>query len=80
MATGLADIALVQHAPWDTKDGGAEESAYLDQCLDYWTAHPSGIPFVPDLVWWNSGMHNLGVNGTGVVRNCFVLSTPPLPI
>lgn len=49
VAANLSDIALVQHAPWDTRDGGAEESAYMDQCLDYWTSHPSGIPFVPDV-------------------------------
>lgn len=49
VAANLSDIALVQHAPWDTRDGGAEESAYMDQCLEYWTAHPSGIPFVPDV-------------------------------
>jgi hypothetical protein len=65
VAANLSDIALVQHAPWDTKDGGAEESEYLAQCLDYWTAHPSGIPFVPDLIWFNSGMHNVMINGTG---------------
>ncbi len=53
VAANLSDIALVQHAPWDTSDGGAEESAYLDQCLEFWTAHPSGIPFIPDLIWFN---------------------------
>lgn len=58
VAHDLADIAKVQHAPWDTQDGGAEEAAYMGQCLDYWLAHPSGIPFVPDLIWFNSGMHN----------------------
>jgi len=66
VAANLSDIALVQHAPWDTSDGGAEESAYLDQCLEFWTAHPSGIPFIPDLIWFNSGMHNVMINGTGV--------------
>eukprot|EP01050_Picozoa_sp_SAG11_P052074 SAG11_NODE_29968_length_305_cov_1.000000_1_plen_55_part_10 len=31
----LAEVALVQHAPWGG-DGGAEETAYGAQCLDYW--------------------------------------------
>jgi len=66
VAKNLSDIAFVQHAPWDTSDGGAEESEYMDQCLEFWTAHPSGIPFVPDVVWFNSGMHNVMINGTGV--------------
>ena len=64
VAANLSDVALVQHAPFDVRDGGAEEAAYLLQCLDFWTAHPSGIPFVPDLVWFNSGMHNLATAGT----------------
>jgi hypothetical protein len=59
LAANLSDIALVQHAPWDTHDGGAEESAYLNQCLSYWLTSPSGLPWTPDLIVFNSGMHNL---------------------
>ena len=62
--TQLADVALVQHAPWDTSDGGAEESRYFEQCLDSWVRSPSGILFYPDVIYFNSGMHNLGVNTT----------------
>lgn len=54
----LSDIALVQHAPWDFSDGGAEETNYGAQCLDYWLASPSGIPLKPDLIWFNFGMHD----------------------
>lgn len=64
LATALADIALVQHAPWDVSDGGAEETAYLDQCLDNWLAAPNGQAWKPDLIYFNSGMHNLAVNAT----------------
>jgi acyl-CoA thioesterase-1 len=64
VAALLADIALVQHAPWDTQDGGAEETAYLDQCLDNWLHSPSGVPISVDLIWFNSGMHNLGAPGS----------------
>ena len=63
VAANLADIALVQHAPWDTSDGGAEESAYFAQCLDNWVRSPSGIVFWPDVVYFNSGMHNLQTSG-----------------
>lgn len=63
VAALLADIALVQHAPWDTQDGGAEESSYFEQCLDNWLASPSGIPIKVDLIWFNSGMHNLALPG-----------------
>jgi hypothetical protein len=63
VAANLADIALVQHAPWDVSDGGAEESAYFLQCLDSWVRAPSGEPFWPDVVYFNSGMHNLAAGG-----------------
>lgn len=64
VAAALADIALVQHAPWDVSDGGAEESAYFQQCLDNWLVSPSGAAWTPDLIYFNSGMHNLAVNAT----------------
>lgn len=60
LAANLSDIAQVVHAPWDVTDGGAEESNYLNQCLDYFLTSPSGIAWQPDLILFNSGMHNLG--------------------
>ena len=56
----LADIALVQHAPADVSDGGAEETAYGLQCLDYWLHSPSGLDLGagPDVIVFNFGMHN----------------------
>lgn len=61
----LSDIALVQHAPWEYLpgqggDGGAEETAYGVQCLDYFLRSPSGLPMVADLVYFNWGIHNAG--------------------
>ena len=81
VAANLSDIALVQHAPWDTSDGGAEESSYFEQCLDNWLRSPSGIPFFPDLIYFNSGMHNLQVNGTGgeSARRAFPPLSRPAP-
>jgi hypothetical protein len=64
LASNLSDIAQVVHAPWDTSDGGAEESAYLEQCLDFWLTSPSGLPWTPDLILFNSGMHNLAPSCT----------------
>jgi len=63
VAANLADVALVQHAPYDVSDGGAEESAYFLQCLDNWVRSPSGEAWYPDVVYFNSGMHNLGPGG-----------------
>ena len=57
LTTILADVALVQHAPWGG-DGGAEETAYGIQCLDYWLRSPSGIEIAPDLVFFNFGLHD----------------------
>jgi hypothetical protein len=51
----------------------------LEQCLDFWLASPSGIPFVPDLVWFNNGMHNIvasGLPGQGTVPGQGGNSTP----
>eukprot|EP00759_Apiculatamorpha_spiralis_P013840 PhF_6_TR20540/c0_g1_i3/m.29659 len=59
LANNLSDIALVQHAPWDFMDGGAEETAYGAQCINNWFASPSGIPIQPNLIYFNFGMHNL---------------------
>jgi len=61
----LADVALVQHSPWGG-DGGAEETAYGWQCLEYLLRAPDGTPQAPDVLWFNWGLHNLG-NGTNVV-------------
>lgn len=54
----LADIAMVQHAPWDVSDGGAEETAYGLQCLKYFLASPSGMDITPDVVMFNWGLHD----------------------
>ena len=51
VAANLSDIALVQHAPWDSRDGGAEESAYMDQCLDA-GFRPGMGHIVPDRLFW----------------------------
>jgi hypothetical protein len=57
VASLLADVALVQRAPWGG-DGGAEETAYGIQCLDYWLRGPSGGPISPDVLFWNFGLHD----------------------
>jgi hypothetical protein len=69
LAAALSDVALVQHAPADVSDGGAEETAYGLQCIDYWLHSPSGMelgPAGPDLITFNFGMHDYAANGTGV--------------
>jgi len=54
----LATTAFVQHAPWDTSDGGAEETAYGVQCLDYFLHSPAGDVLKPDLIMFNWGLHD----------------------
>lgn len=58
VATMMADVALVQHSPWGG-DGGAEETHYGWECLDYLMAAPDGTPQRPDVLWFNFGLHNL---------------------
>jgi hypothetical protein len=66
VAQMLADVALVQHAPWDVSDGGAEETAYGELCLKYFLHSPSGLDIAPDVIWFNWGMHD------GVMSNSTV--------
>jgi len=53
----LGDIALVQHGPWGG-DGGAEETAYGVQCLDYFLRSAEGVPFKADVIMFNWGLHD----------------------
>ena len=48
----------VQHSPWGG-DGGAEETHYGWECLEYLLSAPDGTPQRPDVLWWNFGLHNL---------------------
>ena len=50
VASALADACQVQHSPYSS-DGGAEETAYGDQCLDYFLAASDGTPIAPDVVY-----------------------------
>lgn len=52
VAPAVADVALLQHAPWGG-DGGAEETQYGLRCLDYFLASPSGMAIKPDAVIFN---------------------------
>ena len=56
VASNLSDIALVQHAPWGG-DGGAEETAYGLNCLEFFLSSPSGMSITPSLILFNFGMH-----------------------
>ena len=53
VATDMAKLALVQHSPWDTRDGGAEETAYGVQCLKYFLRSPLGVSLKPDVIMFN---------------------------
>jgi hypothetical protein len=53
VAAHMANIALVQHSPLDGGDGGAEETAYGVQCLDYFLRSPTGELLKPDVIMFN---------------------------
>jgi len=55
VAALMADNALVQHSPWGG-DGGAEETRYGWECLEFLLAAPQR----PDVLYFNFGLHNLG--------------------
>lgn len=58
LAQVLGDVADVQHSPYDTWDGGAEETAYGLQCLDYFVKGPDGVLLEPDVLMFNFGLHD----------------------
>ena len=58
VATSMAKVALVQHSPYDVRDGGAEETAYGVQCLDYMLRSPGGVFLKPDVIMFNWGLHD----------------------
>jgi hypothetical protein len=67
VSAALADVALVQHAPF-SGDGGAEESAYALQCAaPFWLSSPRGERLAWDLIFVNSGMHNSGQGADWIV-------------
>ena len=59
---------MVQHSPY-AGDGGAEETAYGWQCLEYFLTAADGGTVLPDLdlVYFNWGLHNLVAPGGRVV-------------
>ena len=54
----MSKIAMVQHSPYDISDGGAEETAYGVQCLDYMLRSPGGVLLKPDVIMFNWGLHD----------------------
>lgn len=61
VAALMDGVAMVQHSPWGG-DGGAEETKYGDICLDYLLRAPDGTPQLPQVLYFNFGLHNLDNN------------------
>jgi len=60
---GLANKFHVSHTPYDLGDGGAEETAYGLQCLNYFLSTALQQPYKADIILFNWGLHNVN-NGT----------------
>lgn len=58
VTAAMSQLALVQHSPYDVRDGGAEETAYGVQCLDYMLRSPAGNLLRPDVIMFNWGLHD----------------------
>jgi len=58
VAKSMQSLAMVQHSPYDKRDGGAEETAYGVQCLDYMLRSPGGVFLKPDVIMFNWGLHD----------------------
>lgn len=59
----LANKYQVSHTPYDVIDGGAEETAYGLQCLNYFLSTALQEPYKADIILFNWGLHNFN-NGT----------------
>ena len=53
----LADVAQVQHGPWDVSDGGAKDTAYGVLCLDTWLMTTERHPVDWDVITFNFGTY-----------------------
>ena len=58
VAAHMSSVALVQHSPWDVRDGGAEETAYGVTCLPTLLRSPTGQFLEPDVLMFNWGLHD----------------------
>ena len=59
----LGETYQVQHAPWDTTDGGALDSKYGVQCLELFLSTVMLEPTRYDVIIFNFGMHDIEYNG-----------------
>lgn len=55
----LGDICQVQHAPWDTRDGGALDTKYGLQCISLFLSTAAGVNTHYDAVVFNFGLHDV---------------------
>jgi len=53
----------VQHSPWDTTDGGAEDTGYGFDCLQHMLSSPKLVELKPDVIQFNFGLHNTAPPG-----------------
>eukprot|EP01012_Entosiphon_sulcatum_P034064 TRINITY_DN4314_c0_g1_i1.p1 TRINITY_DN4314_c0_g1~~TRINITY_DN4314_c0_g1_i1.p1 ORF type:complete len:319 (+),score=40.86 TRINITY_DN4314_c0_g1_i1:27-959(+) len=66
LASALSGICDVQHTPFDVSDGGAEETAYGLQCLDFFLSSPTLELLRPDVIIFNFGLHDYATPGNVV--------------
>jgi len=59
VSSGLATKGQVVHTP-NGGDGGAEETAYGIQCLDFFLASSLQKPYPANVILFNWGLHNYG--------------------
>ena len=55
----LAKECQVQHAPWDTSDGGAGSTGSAVACLDNYLVTEAGVPYKADAILFNFGLHDV---------------------
>ncbi|XP_048588924.1 uncharacterized protein LOC5506639 [Nematostella vectensis] len=59
----VEDLCDVYHAPWDTSDGGALDTKYGVQCLDYFLSSNELRHVHYDVIVFNFGIHDVNFDG-----------------
>jgi hypothetical protein len=61
-AKNLSDIALLQHGPYDTSDGGAGSTLVGQTCLDNFLVTQAQVKVDWDVILFNFGLHDMVPN------------------
>jgi len=60
----LNESCLVQHTPWDLRDGGARDTNFALQCLNQWLINTDLLDVTWKIVHFNFGLHDTNADNS----------------